>query len=75
MDDQPRPGESPGSETAPPKAEADDLSADDLSADDVRDDFVREGRRRAAIWGILTGLVMTVIALGCILLLYLALGN
>lgn len=37
--------------------------------------LVREGRRRAAIWGLLTGLVMTVVALGCILLLYLALGR
>ncbi|MCO5176790.1 MAG: hypothetical protein M9890_07455 [Thermomicrobiales bacterium] len=37
--------------------------------------LVREGRRRAAIWGVLTGLVMTVVALGCILLLYLALGR
>lgn len=49
--------------------------AGEPSTDDVRDDLVREGRRRAAIWGVLTGLVMTVVALGCILLLYLAVGR
>jgi hypothetical protein len=37
--------------------------------------MVRESRRRAAVWGILTGLAMTVVALGCIALLYLALGR
>ncbi|HMM43881.1 MAG TPA: hypothetical protein PKA95_18455 [Thermomicrobiales bacterium] len=49
--------------------------AGEPSTDDIRDDLVREGRRRAAIWGVLTGLVMTVVALGCILLLYLAVGR
>lgn len=42
---------------------------------DARGEMVRDGRRRAALWGILTGLAMTIIALGCILLLYLALGR
>ncbi|HCG30429.1 MAG TPA: hypothetical protein PLR44_07065 [Thermomicrobiales bacterium] len=41
----------------------------------ARDAMVRESRRRAAVWGILTGLAMTVVALGCIALLYLALGR
>ncbi len=45
------------------------------SAEATRDEIVREGRRRAAIWGVLTGLVMTVLALGCVLLLYLAVGR
>lgn len=46
-----------------------------MGDDAARGEIVREGRRRAAIWGVLTGLVMTVIALGCILLLYLAVGR
>lgn len=45
------------------------------SPDAARDELVRQGRRRAAILGVLTGLVMTILALGCILLLYLAVGR
>lgn len=60
------------------EAEATVVSSDEDSALQTQiahDELVREGRRRAAIWGVLTGLAMTVVALGCILLLYLALGR
>ena len=33
------------------------------------------GTAKFSIWGVLTGLVMTVLALGCVLLLYLAFGR
>lgn len=50
-------------------------AARERDSDDAREEMIREGRQRAAIWGVLTGLVMTVVALGCILLLYLAVGR
>lgn len=65
-------------ERAQTEAEATVVSSDEDSAHQTQiahDELVRVGRRRAAIWGVLTGLAMTVVALGCILLLYLALGR
>lgn len=70
MDDDARTGQPPVEPVEPSRT--DQLLP---GADDPRDEIVREGRRRAAIWGVLTGLAMTVVALGCILLLYLALGR
>ena len=43
--------------------------------ENYNDQVVRLFLLAAAIWGVLTGLAMTVVALGCILLLYLALGR
>lgn len=67
MDDQPQPDVEATATT-----QGDESARQTEAAHEV---LVREGRRRAAIWGVLTGLVMTVVALGCILLLYLALGR